>query len=216
MVVLIGLLSGCIEDVVRGDISVNNTYTTTGGGGVSFNGDPVNLNGSNMFNGTISNYSTLTYVNDSLNNKVNKSGDNMTGNLNFINSATVFLNDTDYQQTGYFDVFEQYSTSQATFRMIAGRGFNKSASTVLHGKYGNTSVGYVIMVVSIPQTNPTRGLRFRYFPNGSTTPTTFLNSNENDTTLYFGNLTISSLAGSGNDYVCVDPNGKLFRSNAAC
>ena len=30
------------------------------------------------------------------------------------------------------------------------------------------------------------------------------------------NVTISSLSGSGNDYVCVNPAGSLFRSNTAC
>jgi len=60
---------------------VNNYYNTTGSGGVSFNGNPVNLNGSNLYNGTISNYSTLDFLNSSLNNKVNKSGDNWSGNM---------------------------------------------------------------------------------------------------------------------------------------
>jgi hypothetical protein len=31
-----------------------------------------------------------------------------------------------------------------------------------------------------------------------------------------GNIRVSNLQGTGNDYVCVDANGVLFRSNTAC
>jgi len=61
----------------NGSVITNNYYNNTTGGGsvVSFNGTPVDLNGSNLYNGTFD-------INTNLSLKVNKSGDNMTGTLN--------------------------------------------------------------------------------------------------------------------------------------
>jgi len=41
------------------------------------------------------------------------------------------------------------------------------------------------------------------------------NTGQNKTSQIEG-ITITTLSGSGNDYACLDPNGALFRSNAAC
>ena len=54
VIILATLFSGCLNhDIVRATKINQTIYNTTGGGGVSFNGSPVNLNGSLLYNGTL-------------------------------------------------------------------------------------------------------------------------------------------------------------------
>lgn len=99
----------------NGSVIVNtyNNYTNTtgsGGGGVSFNGTPVNLNGSYLYNGTFD-------INTNLSLKVNKSGDSMTGNLSMTtneiqNASKVTVVNTNYNITsGLFGIADIYMVS---------------------------------------------------------------------------------------------------------
>jgi hypothetical protein len=164
---------------------------------------------------------TITYNNtcgtdSSDNTKVNKSGDSMTGNLILKLSQIEGKNSTDDGQLGFFDFIEQVPSINGTnVRINIGRGYNSTTATTALGKYGY-NVGYSFQFSSYSNTTASRGLRYRYFPANSITASTFFTSNEIDTTVNLGNMTVSTLAGSGNAYACLDSTGKLFRSAIAC
>jgi len=100
----------------NGSVSLTNNYynTTGGGGGVSFNGTPVDLNGSNLYNGTFD-------INSNLSLKVNKSGNetitgplNITGTLdmgynNITNSSAFVLYQTNSYNAVNFTVNRSYT-----------------------------------------------------------------------------------------------------------
>ena len=209
-VAFMGLMVGAVA-LEEGTGIVNNFTNITnisGGGGVSFNGDPVDLNGSNMFNGTISNYSTLTYVNDTF---FKKSGGNLTGGFSLV------------KPLGYVGNVAGYQTAAANIIFtMAGRLFNETTIQIDQG----SSPTFYGAVYTVRSTSTDARLEFNTLdPNvaGVTNQTNIWKveksaTNDGGMTLFRqnGTLTITNLSGSGNDYVCVDANGKLFRSDAAC
>jgi len=200
--------------------------TGGGGGGVSFNGSEVDLNGSNLKNGTISNYSTLDYTNSSLSGKVNKSGDNFSQIYSRLNISRCGQSSGNCEMTSSLDAMSYNGVNYLFF--TSERWYNTSTLSWNYGSHPERG-GAIIQVAG-------RQILFRQFAPNSLTPLSSFVGDNVSARLYDGNgnlafrttntysefynssnpVIIQNMTGSGNDYVCVDSTGKLFRSNTAC
>jgi len=185
------------------DINLNNNSILNCGNCQGFNGS----NGINGTNGTSYN---STEFNNSINMKVNKSGDNITGKI-YTNDTLVYQNNTDMLKVGSFTILDQPTTGtppgQTPALFTAGRWYDGVAFQ--SGKYMQT-VGYTLSFTSAQNQTTTRGFRIRSFPPQSNTPVTFFLSNENETVISsLKETTITNLSGTGNRPICADPNGRL-------
>lgn len=169
------------------------------------------------------------------NSKVNKSGDNMTGDLNIINNnvtANAFYHNP-LHRNNYQTVFDINQLVNAPVFELNGSGIGNQ---IIFNLFGN------------PSTDLTSGRIFSYNEIGKSYSTLIIFS---DGSMGWGNgtagrdvylqrsginnLTITSdrasgqgnlnvtgdikmpkYSGSGNDYACFDSTGKLFRSDTAC
>jgi len=204
----------------NGSVITNNYYTnTTGGGGVSFNGTPVDLNGSNLHNGTFND------VNLSL--KVNKTGDTMSGTLdmgfNRIN-RTSFV-DIKNSGTAGFDV--QNTATDIVNSLAVGTVGNSN----IYGNWNSTTNTQANTSLSSWSIRPgvvgsQEGLfRIIWFREGFTPGLEeyIIQAYKNQTltittkaTTINGNVTMTNLTGAGNSYVCVYANGTLYRGSPTC
>lgn len=183
-------------------------YATTisggGGGGVSFTGVPVDLNGSLLRNGTFGD------INDT---KVNKSGDTMTGSINMnnneIQNISVINGSVKIKTSGLNSVVVLNNTN-APFSVAMRENSLGSISFITNW---NTDTD-----TQINMSMPVWIFRIRWNQDDFQV---VRGDNVSALQIYWsidkkGNMTVSKLSGTGNAYVCVDSSGTLFRGNPAC
>lgn len=146
------------------------------------------------------NYSITNVSLPSDNTKVNKTGDDMTGLLNISYSASNVAMQLYNPAGGFPSAFRQNNLGSISFitnwNLTSNSRFNSSYPVWIFRMIANQSVNAdKFEVVRSPD-----GVTF----------TNFFSID------YQGVLTMSNLSGSGNDYVCVDSTGKLYRSDAIC
>lgn len=223
----------------NGTLSINQTIVQGGGsGGVSFNGTPVNLNGSLLFNGSINKTSTdIDMMNHKITNSsgVNSSSTyiynpdniNMATNTNWVASTdslyavktdantimTSQVNSNNTAQTSFFGAYKAgwNSTTQTKYALQSGDVFFNFFGKGWDGTTWGLSAANIELKTAGAWNSTSHPTQINFYTQGvSGSKQIRLTIQEN------GNITVSGLTGSGNDYVCVDTNGNLFRSNSGC
>lgn len=157
------------------------------------------------------------------NTKVNKSGDNLTGNLKVLDvNIGIISNSSGFEFEeptgafyGSFDAYNDFfggylsQNANAYFDPKNNKWYKKNVSqyaaisAIAYYRDYNVSMPFWFVDFSAPSSNP------------------FINHDlgvlmSPVSTIFYKNMTISILAGSGNANACLDSTGKLYRGNPVC
>jgi hypothetical protein len=148
------------------------------------------------------------------NQKLNKTGDNLTNANIILSNIPTTLNVTrSGKLIGAYSGLDLNGNSYNFYQV--NRGYNDAALSATSGDYPERYGAQYILMGSAT----TAMFRWLSFAPNSTTATEAmrLDVSTGALTLMTGkSLVINDLAGTGNDYACLDSTGKLFRSNTAC
>lgn len=239
--VLLGLIGGLagLDSGSGGNITQNITYnnTTIGGGNGSGTTDHYNL--------TNLTFESSGHTSDTT--KVNRSGDTITGDLNFNSAGSVNLNYTP-STTGVLYINAQVGSSairmQTTgvsrasrFGAFGGSGAVSNYQFFLNSTTNFSNLdGLAFLGIMNDQQKTNNGvaklvLGYENITNNqgyiSANPRTGAGDTAQNTaawrsfgsnlsTQFYGNISSSNLAGSGNDWACLDADGKFYRDPTGC
>ncbi len=182
------------------------------------------------------------------NNKVNKTGDNVTGVYNFSNNIFIEKNKTNmifWNGTGYEEYLGSIplisNSSSSPLEFVIGTSIPKNANhvveiwggvnellpsfmkTPLVLAYGGIEIyaddvptSALSIGNNVPGLSATKDFIIAGYLASQGYWTQYFTVNGTTRMMTATNITVSGLSGTGNDYVCVDSTGKLYRSTAAC
>jgi len=182
-------------------------------GGVSFDGGPVDMNGSSLYNGSV--------PSDSL--KVNKSGDTMTGNLKIINAEIGSIsNSSGFEFNSSNDVFygsfDAYNDTNGGYMSLNANAYY---DPINHFWYKKNSSQYAVITAQAYYKSVSISQPFWFVAFSAPSSNPFSNHNipilidPNNVNIY-KNLTLSNLVVNGaSDYLCIYANKTVYTSNTA-